>query len=357
MADSLANGQRQLVDATNKSCAIEMLTASQPWINNAVRTWSSNMIRRYNVGGFVRLTNWAQNWVTFDAIVTSGAFGDALMTVVVDGMFYQAVTLTTDARNHTYTVVGLPIKADGTSVVDIREKWGGNPSTQNTGADSARDGGYITGVQVPSNYTIRAASSPTVGIITVGDSTLGSVGVTASQATLGNWGSVATSLSVLAHAKGWLLTQLEYGGACLMGDGLTAANYVTLIQQAAACMGNPALIKVFFCPFRNDWANNGSGLSTTPTQGQTFMQNIVNGLPSAYQKFGSTLWPNDSEGSVNGFTPTNWRASTALVTGMAAPWIDGTALGLLAADRSDGIHLKASGVAKVLAAVQPPLGL
>lgn len=354
----LTNGYRFLLDETTKSSSVRLQNLSQPWIVDANAVWTNNRIKRYTLG-FVRLpTPWRQTYVVFDAICTSSAFGSLTVSIVVDGAQAATQVLTGDARTHTYTVTGLPIKADGTSVVELWEMWSGNGGAQNTGVDKPMDGGWITAVNIPIGTVITRATSNT-GIVVVGDSVIASVGVTASQATLGYFGSVAGQIQLSAEARGWLSFLLAYGGSCLCGDGLTAANWITIINQAVAAMGNPATVKVLINPFRNDYSNCGAGVNTIPSQGQTFLTTLLSGLPSAYQKIVVTAFNQTGEGAVGGFTLPNWRTAT-IAAAAAVPGttvVDGTANGVGAGGRSDGIHFNASGVALAAPAVLASLGL
>lgn len=354
---TLSNGSRVLLSETNKSCSIRLSNANQSWIADANAVWTNNRIPRYTLG-FVRLpTPWTQAWVTFEAICTSAAFGNLTVSINVDGVQQTTQVLTGDARTHTYTVP-LTVKADGTSVVELWEMWSGNNGTQNSGTDKPQDGGWITGVNIPVGQTVSRAVANGVGVVICGDSVIASVGTT-TAATIGYYGSIAAEVQRRAQAKGWLMTLLAYGGSCFCGDGLTAANWATWIQQAVVAMGSPPTVKVLFNPFRNDYADGGTGVNTTPTQAQAFLTNVLQLLP-AYQKIVVTMFNQTGEGAVSGFTAPQWRTATAAAA-TAVPGtvlVDGTTNGVGAGGRMpDGIHFVAAGVAQALPYVTGPLGL
>jgi hypothetical protein len=338
-------------DATNKGCSVEMLHSSQSWIADSNAVWSGNGVRRYARG----IVRWPLLWtgtkIQFDAVCTPLAFSDGQFAVMVDGALVATVTVPGDSIPRNYVVSITP--AGGGSTVEVWEPQNGKPSTQNTGADGPVEGGNVTAVYLPTGQTLTRPTA-TTAIIGIGDSILGFRLPIASNAPISYWGPTG-QLRALAHANGWLWGSLDYGGACMLGDGLTAANFVTWIGQMVTAMGSPTTVKLLYLPFHNDYADNGSSVSTTPSQGTTWLQAIINAFPS-YQHVAITPLPAASSGAVNGFTLAQWRTATAAVTG--ATILDSTTFGInTATDLSDGTHLNTAGVVKFVAAVRASVGL
>lgn len=351
------------VDATNKACSVEMLHAAQPWIVDANRVWGSNVVRRFN-RGFVRWpAGWTNPTIQFEAIVNSNQTG-GLFAVVVDGVVQQVVTVAADAAIHTVTVTGLSL-APGGSTVDVWEAWNGRlgsgSSLLNTGADAPIAAGYLTAVWLPLGLA-PVKPTCTTGIVTVTDSIFGCAftGGTSDPLTLAAYGSAAAQIQLLAQAKGWLLTNLCSGGATLLGDGLTNANYVTLIQQAVAAMGSPANVTVYFQIGYNDYGQYGAqGISSTPTQIATALSAIA-GLLSPYRVVICTPTPSGTEtANGGGFTLGNYRTPMLAVTGSNVTTLDGTSFGINPAsdENGGGPHMNSSGAGKLAAGVRGALGV
>ena len=353
------NNLRLPFDTSNKSCVVAKTNATQPWIVDANGTWSGNRIPRQN-HGFARWPTLTRNWIQFRAIATSNAFGSHVVTIAQNGLKFADVVLNGDAKVHTYTVSGLTIG----STVDVYEMWDGINGAQNTGADSPNEAGVLTDAYLPAGQTIQKLLCSIGYLIIASDSVFGAAGVTANQNTLSHWGSVSNRLRLLAHAKGRLLTTLEYGGACIAGDGLTAANFATWANQAWINMGSPSVMYVIINPFHNDYATGAGGVGTTPAQGFTFLQALVTALPSAWTKVIVDPLPALSEVAVNTFTLGNWRTTaTRPVTGTNVIHLDSTTWGLnTTTNYTDGVHLIQSGLSNsgvdiVIPFLQPSLDL
>ncbi len=340
---------RAYCTGATKGGAVEARNALQSWIVDSNAVWSGNGVRRYN-RGFVRLpAPWTATTVQFDAVSNPG--GGNGFAVVVDGAYQKQLFIAQDSAPHNYVISGLTL-AGGGSTVEIWEPTGSR-SNVNSGVDSPYAAGYLTSVYLPYKSSLVRPTA-TTGIITIGDSIFGTRNpgdVNFPNAVFG----CAGQLRLLAHAQGWLLTSLDYSSACMAGDGLSSANWITWIAQAAAAMGNPATVKVIYLPFRNDWSVYGNTQSNSPTACQSLLQAVINGL--AYQHIVCTNIPQSSESAnAGGFTLPNYRTAEAAVSG--ATILDGTSWGInTATDLGDGIHPNAAGVAKMVAGMRGALGL
>jgi hypothetical protein len=282
-------------------------------------------------------------------------YTDGLFAVMVDGVLQATFSVAADAVPHYVSVTGLTI-APGGSTVEVWEPWCGKAGTQNTGADAPVEAGYVTGVYLPPGPTFTAPTC-TTGIIAIGDSIIGAR--LPAAATPMCLAGVDGQLRVAAEAAGQLYASLDYGGACMLGDGLDAADFVQWINETRVAMGNPTTVKILWAGFHNDYADNGSSVSTTPTDGQNLLQDVVDALgTTGVQHFIVTTWPASSEGAVNGFTLPNWRTKQALVTGSNVTILDSTAMGInTATDLQDGVHFNDAGVALVAPILVTALGL
>lgn len=337
----------------NKGAAVELIHSAQSWIVDTNAVWSGNGVRRYNRGIVRWPAGWTSTSIQFTATNTPLVFPDGAFAIVVDGVIAAVVTPPANSVPTTFYVTGLPVSPSG-SVVEVWEPQNGKPSTQNTGADGPVEGGIVNGVYLPPGQVLTAPAYSTA-IINIGDSISGYYLPAEAGKPICYYGA-SGELRALAAAKGWGWAALDYGGACLLGDGLSSANFITWIGQMVTALGNPAAVKLLYLPFHNDYADNGSSVSTTPTQGAALLQAIVNAFPS-YQHIIVTPTPCTSEGAVNTFTLPNWRTACGTVTG--ATILDSTTFGLIpASDTSDGVHFtRTGGVPKYVAGVRGALGL
>lgn len=337
---------RTVLSGALKIGSVEQQHSVQSWIADSNSVWPTNLrVRRYNRGAVRWPANWTSTSIQFDAVTTPLTFSDGQFAIVVDGVIQQTVTLTTSAAVQSVVVTGLTLAVGG-STVEVWEPWGANPSTQNTGADIQVDGGFVYAVWLPPGMAVQTSAVSTA-IINIGDSISGYIlPQTANHPTC--YYGAGGQLRALSQAKGWGFASLDYGGANLLGDGLTAANYITWVNEMVAAMGNPATVKLLYLPCRNDWANyGGAGVSSTPTQCQTFLQAMVTGMPS-FQHIICTNIPQLSEApNGGGFTLGSYRTAEAGVTG--ATILDGTSFGInTGADLGDGVHMTLTGIAKFL---------
>lgn len=345
------------LDQANKGGAVRLLHATQGWIVDANSVWSGNTVARYN-RGVLRLTGWTSPSIMLQAVCTpQTAGGDGQFAVFVDGVFAQAFTVSQDAVPRLVAVNGLDVDPVAGSTVEVWEAWQIEVlASLNSGADQPVEGAFLTGVYVPHGQTVAKPTTDKVVVI-VGDSIIGfrlpSV-VGQPQCLYG----VGGQLRELALALGAMVVPLDYGGATLCGDGLTAADYVQYIEEAVASVGTPSDVTVLLQPCLNDYYHYGTTVSSTPTDCRTFLQAIVDGLDPAWTKVIVTPVPQGTEGANSGgYTLPNYRTAIALVTG--ATIVPGTSMGLaIPGDYAvDQVHFNDTGVAKEVAAIAPIVGL
>lgn len=343
-----------VTDATNKGGTVELLHSAQSWITDSNAVWSSATIRRYPKAIVRWPAAWTSKVISFDAQCTTLTNSDGKFSVVVDGALAATVTGTGDTFVHHYDVANLAVSGSG-STVEVWEPFAGRVGSLNNGSDGPIEACYVTAVWLPPGQAASFAQPrSTTAIVTVGDSILADNAGQSPEL----WGSELGIIRKDAEAKGWLVVSLDYGSCTLRGDGPTPANLATLIQSAAASTG-ATTVYVYFQIGRNDYAYNGTGLSSTPTQVGNDLQTTVTALPAGWNKVVMTPLPNTTESAnAGGFTVGNYRTSEAAVTGTNVTIISGTSCGIVpATDTADGVHLNSLGSPKAAACAEPALSL
>jgi len=343
------------VDATVRAGVVELTHAVQPWISDSNAEWSGNYVRRYNRGVTRWPASWTQTSIQFDAQCTTVTFSDRQFAVVVDGSAVATVTVPGDTIVRTYTVSISPSPSGST--VEVWDPWHGKPGAQNQGADGPVEACYVVAARLPFGTTMPHPTA-TTAIIAMGDSIVGArvpIAANAPQVTHG----VAGQLRFLAEAKGWLFGDLDYGGATFGGDGMTAANYVTWIQETVAALGSPTTVIVWIQVGHNDYADYGGTVSTSPSALATIISTIASSLPS-YSFVISTPPPATSSGANGGgFTLASYGTAQMAITGSnIISKVDTSTCGIsTSTDLGDGVHFNDSGVAKDLACLRGSFGL
>lgn len=373
------------VDATTKAGVVKLNHATYSWVVDANDSWSGATIVRNNHG----VTRWPAKWtstsIKFDAVCTTIQVGNSSdFAVVVDGAVQQTITLATNTfATQTTTVTGLTI-AGGGSTVEVWENDGNRQTPQNTGVDGPWQQCYVTAIYLTplssalASSTISLANSTVAGsvyvegklakptastvIVTIGDSIIGTTqtGVVTPPAEC--WQAVTGVLRKDAEAKGWLLVSIDQGSSTLGGEGRTAAQEATLIQDAANSAGSPTTVYVYIQIGWNDKRYYSlNGFSFTPTQFGTYLTTLTGALPGSYHIILATQTPGSAgneAANTGGFTMTNYRTAGAAVTGSNITNLDGTSWGIVVGtDEYDGLHLLPSGIAKVITAIEPSMNL
>lgn len=359
-----AGYSRQLLDATSKTGVVEMLNSSQSWIVDANRNngIGSAMVRRFNRGTIRWPNPWPFDSISFEVQSTANANSDMRCPVFQNGVQIGVVTATTAQARAGVT---FPVTRNG-GLIEVWEAWDTKDGAQNQNADGSKASTYVTAAQMPPGYAIQAATC-TDAVVVVGESIVGAVVPGAAGFGLNEVFGVSGQLRLLAQAQGKLLVSLDYGGATLMGDGMTAAQFGAWIIQGIQSVGATRAV-VHFNIGRNDWVNNGSSLSTTPTQGAAFMQAVMQTVTATYGKnvrfVVATQIPQGVETAVNGFTLPNWR--TAWLTLTPPPASGGLTLVDSVATMNiitgvdlavDLVHLGPTGVTKYTNVIRVPIGV
>lgn len=358
---------RQLLDATTKTGCVELLNSVQPWIVDANRNngIGNAMVRRFNRATVQWPRPWPFDFIELEAQTTANANSDMRVPIFQGGVQIAVLTATSAMARQSYTV---PVTPNG-GLIEAWEAWDTKDGAQNQNADGSKASTYITAAWMPPGYSIQAAkvAAGVEAVVICGESIIGAS--VPGQATFGlnEVFGVSGQLRLLAQAQGKLLVSLDYGGATLMGDGMTAAQFGAWVIQGIQSVGATRAV-VHFNIGRNDWSNNGSSLSTTPTQGAAFLQTVMSIVTTAYganvRFVVATQIPQVTESAINGFTLPQWRAAWLTLTmppGCGGLHLmDSTAAGIITgADLAvDGVHLGPTGVAKyVIKAKGPILGL
>lgn len=343
-----AQSTRVAIDATNKPCAVRLLNSTYPWINDANAVWSGVTVPRWNKSYVQWPANWTRTAVVFEAQCTPVTNSDMKFAVEVDGLI-QAVIAGRGTTVGRYYVDGLKI-APGGSTVRVWEPWTGRTSGLASGVDAPVEGGIITAVYLPAGVSLPAKPTSTTAYVLVGDSIIHDCADREPE----TWNSLGGLIRRNAFSLGRLVVSLDYGSCTLATDGPTAAQLATLIQDAAATTG-ATTVYVFFQIGSNDWAYSGSTASNVGT----FLQNVVNALPSAYKNVISTPIPRVNETNANsqGNTLAQYRTAEAAVTGTNVTILDGTSYGFTSAALPDGVHEGVSAAALNYAGVKTALGL
>lgn len=291
------------------------------------------------------------------AVCTPQVSGDGQFAVFVDGAFVTSFAVSQDATSRDVAIHGLPVDPVEGSTVEIWEAWICEKlGNQNSGDDQPYEAAYVTGVYVPPGATVTKPTTDKV-VVVVGDSIIGYRLPSVAGQPQCLYG-IGGQLRELALPLGAMVVPLDYGGATLCGDGLTAADYVQYIVEAVASVGTPSDVTVLFQPCLNDYYRYGTVLESTPTDCQNFLQSIVDGLDPSWTKVIVTPIPQgDESANPGGYTLPNYRTAIALVTG--ATIVPGTSMGLsIPGDYAvDEIHLVDAGVAKEVATLAPLVGL
>ena len=343
------------LNATNKAGAIAETNAAFPWINDANAIWSGVTIPRYNKAAIRWPAGWASHLLSVNVQCTTLTNSDGKLAVVVDGVLATTINATGHDRLLQHFDVLIP--ALPTSYLEIWEPFSGR-NILNNGADAPIETCYVIGAFLPFGQAI-AKPAATRALVTVGDSIVSACVGTCTNS-IEAYDGLLGHLRAAADARGWATVSLDYGSGTLRGDGLTPANWVTLIEAAVASTGAPAAT-VYFQIGRNDWNYYGmSTVSSTPTQVGADLQTIVSALPASYTIVITSPWPNTSEvANGGGFTLGSYRAPEESVTGTNVTIVrGGTACSFVSSTMTgDGVHFNSLGVTTVLPCVETPLGL
>ena len=358
ISGSVYNG----LDATNKAGAVEMDHAAFSWINDANSVWSGTpaaTIRRFNKAAIRWPAGWSSHELSLNVQCTTLSASDGKLAVVVDGTLATTITATGKDRQIQHFDITIPTLP--ASYVEIWEPFSGR-NILNDGLDEPIETCYVTGVFLPSGQAITKPTA-TKALITMGDSIVAACIGTCTNS-IEAYDGLLGHLRAAANAKGWSTTSLDYGSGTLRGDGLTPANWVTLIEAAQANAGVSNANTILYVQIgRNDWAYyaiDGGALSSTPMQVGSDLQTIVSSLPAAYTIVITSPWPNTSEaGNPGGFTLGDYRTTEEAVTGSNVTIVHGgTACSINPATMTgDGVHFNSLGVTTALPCVETPLGL
>lgn len=256
------------IDENNATAGIKY--TGRAFVDPANDLFDGIATTRYNRSRIVRLINWTSSKLDVFAQGIPGGNGD--LAVMVDGSYSATISVdNATAIPRWYTLTGL---GTASKTIEIWEDFQQRDTNLNSGSDGVALGTYVKAVQLPAGASVQHATASTV-IVAFGDSHMD-----------GNadrpWSSFgwAGQLRKAAEAHGWLLAYVGAGSSTLVGDGATAAQIAQTIHDVWTACG--ATDKRFLMMRRpNDYAYYGTGLSTTPTQYGTYVQDLQTALDAS----------------------------------------------------------------------------